>query len=323
MIDKKQLFALYKDAFPYDSDDYIRYFFSSVRKENIVVVKRGGRIVSAGYLVPKNAVIFGKSIVVDYLSAVGTLSDLRGHGIAAKVIALALKKAYKSKVPLVALNPFNFEYYKRYCFVDASYCGKDLICGGYDYDITYADSSVFGKLAEIYEEYSSGFSFKEAVGEQYYQSLTDELAVDDEHVWAASDNGEIFAYIAIDNGEITKYATVDFDKFKSINALKGMSFYDFKANELAYTQMRIANVGEFLKLPIYSDLSFEHEFAVFDNIIGKNSGTYRVKYVDGEAVVRRVSKSLRNAISVADLAQSFFNGQYPFKKPNVLFMDKY
>lgn len=323
MIDRSALFSLYKDAFPYDSDDYINYFMSSVRDEDIVTAKRDDKIVSAGYIVRKKAVIFGENIETSYISAVGTLSELRGRGIVSEVMKAALEKVYHRSDAFVVLNPFNFEYYKRYGFVDASYCGKDLICGGHDFYVRQAEKADAPILIGLYEKYSQSFTFKETVDEKYFCDLIEELAVDDEKVWIIYDSDNPFAYVAIDNGEITKFAMNDYEKFKTINALKGMSFCNFESDELAYTQARIVNVEAFLGLPIYSG-SGTYYFSVFDDILTGNNGTYRVEVGENERSVAKISDRIENnRMSISDLTDAFLKGQYPFKKPKVLFMDKY
>lgn len=324
MIDRRGLFSLYKDAFPYDSDDYANYFISSVPDEDIAIAKRDGKIVSAGYLVPKRASVFGKNITLDYLSAVGTLSELRGRGIVAEVMKSAIEKIYTRKGAFVSLNPFNFEYYKRYGFVDASYCGKDFISGGIDYKITKAEYDDIPVLISLYAKYSDGFTFKETVDERYFRDLIDELAVDDENVWIVYDKEIPFAYAAIDNGELTKYATDNLEKFKTINAFKGMSFCDFKSKKLAYTQMRIADAESFFCLPIYSDGIKFCEFSVRDDFIPENTGQYRIDIDGNDRLITKMSDdNSGDAVDISDLAKSFFSGQYPFKKPEILFMDKY
>ena len=324
MIDRSELFSLYKDAFPYDSDDYANYFISSVKDDDVLIAKRDGKIVSAGYLVRKSAEIFGEKIETDYLSAVGTLSELRGRGIVAEVMKSALEKVNHRQCAFVSLNPFNFEYYKRYGFVDASYCGKDLISGGCDYRVVRATKSDASTLIGLYKKYSQDFTFKETVDEKYFCDLIEELAVDDENVWIVRDGGKAFAYVAIDNGEITKFATSDFEKFKTINAFKGMSFCDFRANKLAYTQMRIANVETFLSLPIYSEKKLRYVFSIADDIVTKNQGTYLVEINGNERKVNKTSGDFgENCMDISDLTEAFFNGSYPFNKLKVLFMDKY
>lgn len=323
MIDRRELFSLYKDAFPYDSDDYADYFISSVPDDDISVAKRDGKIVSAGYLVPKKAVVFGENITLDYLSAVGTLSELRGQGIVAEVMRSAIEKTYIRKDAFVSLNPFNFEYYKRYGFVDASYYGKDLINGGIDYRIVKAKYDDIQILISLYDKYSGDFTFKETVNERYFRDLIGELAVDDENVWIVYDGKNPFAYTAIDNGELTKYATDDLEKFKKINAIKGMSFCDFKSKKLAYTQMRIANAESFLSLPIYSGNVSSYEISVCDNLIPGNNGKYRIDISGESRTVTKMSTDCGDVVNISDLAKNFFMGQYPFKKPEVLFMDKY
>lgn len=324
MIDRSELFSLYKDAFPYDSDDYANYFISSVEDDDVLTAKRDGKIVSAGYLVHKNAEIFGEKIETDYLSAVGTLSELRGRGIVAEVMKSALEKVNRRQCAFVSLNPFNFEYYKRYGFVDASYCGKNLISGGRDYKIVRATKFDVSTLIGLYKKYSQDFTFKETVDEKYFCDLIEELAVDDENVWIVCDGGKSFAYVAIDNGEIAKFATSDFEKFKTINAFKGMAFCDFHADELAYTQMRIASVETFLSLPIYSEKKLRYGFSISDDIVTKNQGTYLVEINGNDRKVTKTSGDFdESSIDVSDLAEAFFSGSYPFNKPKVLFMDKY
>lgn len=325
MIDRSQLLKLYNDGFPHDSDDYARYFISSIPDNNIATVSDGKNIVSAGYLVPKRAVLYGKEIKIDYFSAISTQSLFRGRGIVFGVIRELLEKSFVGGAVFAALNPFNFEYYKRYGFVDASYCGKRVINGGKNFIIKRADYSDCDVLADIFLDYSAEFDFRQLCDTSYFKSLIDELSIDDGRIDLIYYKNKPVAYVVIDCGELTKYAAFRHRNIDDIAEFKGMSYDDFARKELVFTQMRIVNVRRLLEFDIFAEKNFQYVFNIRDEIIAENNGIFKVVCRNNQVSVEAIDDECREAkaIDIAELGRNFFNGIYPFRKSKVLFMDKF
>lgn len=122
-IEKEQLKKLYRESFPDDTEKDVDYFFNSYLQEVFV----NDDFSSALYPVYKKLFFNGDIIDLPYVVAFGALREVRGKGIAAKLMNEFIKKSYTANVPFVALSPFNHEYYKRYGFVtvDAAAFNRD------------------------------------------------------------------------------------------------------------------------------------------------------------------------------------------------------
>jgi len=325
VIDRSRLLKLYIDGFPHDSEDYAKYFISTIPDKDIAAVCDGEDIVSAGYLVPKRAVLYGKEIKLDYFSAISTQSLLRGRGIVSRVVNELLQKSFNAGAVFAALNPFNFEYYKRYGFVDASYCGKKVIRGGKNFTVKKAAFTDCDILADIFYEYSAGFDFRQQCDADYFKSLIEELAVDDGRIDLVYYKDKPIAYAVIDCGELTKYAVIKRRSIDNVAEFKGMSYDDFTRKELVFTQMRIVNVKRLLGLDVFVEKSFQYVFKIRDGIIRDNNGIFMVERKNNLLSVELLDGDCGGAdsVDVSKLGRDFFNGVYPFKKTKVLFMDKF
>ena len=323
-----KLLQLYMDGFPSDSKEYAAYFISSVPEENIVTFEMDGKLVSACYIVKKRALLFDCNIEVDYLSAVSTLSAYRGRGLVSNVIKPALCKMRNGNAVFAALYPFDYNYYLRYGFVNASYCGKTLICGGKDYKIKKAEACDKNELKKIYDVFSEKFNFFEVYDESFFESYIQELAIDDGAIYIAYDKkNKPFAFSAIDNGSMAKHAFLNCGAFKKINYFKGMTCENFSAGKSAYVQMRIVNVEKFLESDIFRNKKTSFTIKVSDDIISENNGVFVSEFSKGKRRVYKTDeKALKNSdkkYDVTSLANAFFKGEWPFNPPKTLFMDKY
>lgn len=323
----EKLLALYMDGFPSDSKEYAAYFISSVPENNIITYEVDGKLVSACYIVPKSAELFGKNVQVDYLSAVSTLSEYRGRGLVANVINRALRNMRAGQTVFAALYPFDYNYYHRYDFVEASYCGKTLICGGKDYKVKKAEYGDVSVLKNIYEEFSKEFNFVESYDESYFENYIKELGIDGGGIYIAYDKlNKPFAFLAIDNGAVAKHAYLNYGAFKKINYFKGMTCENFSYRKSAFVQMRIVNVEKLFSYNVFRNKKMNFVIRVSDDAIDENNGIFVIKTVGG---VRKVYKSeeqnirIDRSYDIKSLGEAFFCGKYPFKKLKTLFMDKY
>ncbi len=314
----EQLVKLYIDAFPSDGIKYAEHFVSKVNENNIVTLEDNGNLVSVAYIVEKTADFNDKFLPVSYLSAVSTITEKRGQGLIKSVIQKALLKVASRSVPLVALYPFSFEYYKRFGFINASYCGKNQIVGGIKQRFHIATREDIPFLIDIYGKFAKEFSLYQTTNEQYYIDLFSELDVDGGRIYL-SDACDFYA--VVEGGEISRYAYTNKEKFISFDELKGYKFSDFTENDTPYIQMRIASINDFLSLDLYQN-DGEYIFSVYDDMIEENCGNFLVVKKKGNIIVDKTSNT-NTVQSISSLLQSFLSGYAPFKKVKTMFMDKY
>ncbi len=119
-----ELKELYRDGFPEDGEGDVDGFFARVKTENAVYLTENGKIISAGYVMDKPAVLFGQKTRIPYLSALSTLSAYRGQGKLKAVINGLFDKLYRRGDFACVLYPFNHDYYKRFGFCTVSFCGE-------------------------------------------------------------------------------------------------------------------------------------------------------------------------------------------------------
>ncbi len=321
LFDKERLVALYLDGFPVDGEAFARYFVNE-NIENAVVLTENDRYVSAGYLVVKRAKLFGKEISLPYFSALSTRKELRGQGKIASVISGLLKKAVNVGAPLVALSPFSPSYYKRYGFVDASYCGKTTIVGGNEYSCRVCKQNDFKKL---FSDFTARYDFKLLYGEDEFNALNKELVLYGKIAAFYDTDDNVVAFAAFDDRIVFKYAAV-VDVLK-IEGLKGKQLRDFSKSDKVFSQIRLASADDFFRLVKYVDCDFEYSIRLIDDSIPENNGVYIIEKLDGDVSIKRLPMQTRIAtiinMNASELVQAFIGGKYPFVKPSVHFQDEY
>ena len=126
---------------------------------------------------------------------------------------------------------------------------------------------------------------------------------------------------------MAKHAFLNCGAFKKINYFKGMTCENFSAGKSAYVQMRIVNVEKFLESDIFRNKKTSFTIKVSDDIISENNGVFVSEFSKGKRRVYKTDeKALKNSdkkYDVTSLANAFFKGEWPFKTPKTLFMDKY
>ncbi len=314
----EELVKLYVDGFPKDGIFYARYFVEKANEDNVVILRENDDIVSVAYIVDKLAFLEGKKFPICYLSAVSTLTEKRGRGLVANVIKNAVSKISQRGIPFVVLYPFDFNYYKKYGFITASYCGNAQILGGYPHKHHIATVEDIPNLIEIYNSYVEQFNFYQIVDRQYFIDLFSELAVDGGKIFI-SDTNEFF--VVVEGGEITRYAYKNRDIFTHFNELANMSFSDFLQKDKPYIQMRIASFEDFLSLNIYEN-DGRFTFNISDDLVKDNDGSYVVTKIGNDISVKKSTKS-DNERSIISIFNDFLEGKFPFKKQRIMFMDKY
>lgn len=321
-IDK--IIALYLDGFPQDGERFARYFVTKQSKENISILRTNDEYISIGYIVEKRCELFGNELILPYFSALSTKTEHRGKGQIALVVKDLLKKAYKRKAPFVALSPFSPTFYKKFHFVDASYCGKTLVSGGIN---CIEKECGVDDFVRLYKEFLSGYTLKLLYGEEEFNELKSEIALYGKLSAFYAENSEAVAVVAYDDKNVFKYATKNGFALEKIENLKGKTIRDFSKDEKVFSQIRLVSAEEFFKSVKYLDEVSNFTVRLSDDIIEENNGVYSVSIINGEVTVEKLSAKAKIRaqydFSPSELISAFLSGKEPFVKPLVCFQDEY
>jgi len=304
----EKLINHYKDGFSEDSDAFVEHFFARLKNDNVVYVEKDERIASAGYIVEKNAKLFGCNATVPYLSALSTATEFRGQSLMGEVMAGLLRKLYTRSVPFAFLYPFDHSYYKRYGFADVSFCTKSKIQGG------------VGFLSNVYSDIPSEDVLERlvAIERQFIQFFANGLTIDKDEILAkcaeyfgdgallttfvatVSGSEHVFSYCFSKDNKIYHYATENMQAFLSIEALKDYAYFNFFEVESPYIQARIVHVksalehAKFLKRKPFT-------LKIIDSLLDGNNKTYRVVPQADKNMVEETAVKANFSIDIKDL----------------------
>lgn len=317
MTELEQLKQVYKDGFADDSDAYVDYFFSVIKKQNRFYLLENNRIISAAYVNPKNAILFGKMQKIAYLSAVSTLTEFRGQKKIAKVMSIVINKLYSRGYIFAALNPFDCCYYKQYGFRDVSFFSKIVASGNKKFDIrlvTKKDADIMAALEQAmfnkFDNYLTGS--KKRVCAQF-----DEFAADGVNAYIISENAVPIAYFFDEGQEINCFATSDIRSFMECSAIAGKTVSNFFVKGESYVQMRIINAYKCLKEYDYSKTeNMIKTVKITDNIISTNNICVKIVVKDGKATIDKADSG-DFTVDIGMLTEKVF------QKSQNLFVDKY
>ena len=330
----EELKKLYRDGFPEDSEPSVEWFFSRVLEENAMYFRASDvstQIISAGYIMEKPAMLWGKHAEFPYLSALSTLFEYRGKGRIRPVIAGLLSRLYQRKHPCCALYPFNHEYYKKYGFCDISFCTDKTSVGGKRYaEAIYLPddvlpASVLEELVRIQTEFAEPFHNRLRLGAKEIADKRKEFSAESIPLCVYSDRGVPFAYCFKSNEKVYHYAASDLDKFLACEPLKGFSFADFYGSTRPYVQGRIVNARVALKsAPYMPDFNQTVTLRVVDSMIAENSRIFTVTKGNGTAMVRETDRFPDQTLDIAELTELLFIGDGKMiQKQKNIFTDQY
>lgn len=319
----ERLLAIYLDGFPEDGEAYARYFLSNMPAENVFVGRERGEIVSAGYLVPKRAELFGAAATVGYLSALATLRESRGKGIIGGVIGDILREAGRRGYPLVALSPFDGDYYRRYGFSDGVTARRTTVAGGREYRLKRAERADIPEIVALYEEMTRGCEIRQLFGPSEAAALMEELDVDASAAFLVMSGNRAFAFATVEHGEITHLFTPERDKFDKVAAFTSLRYFATGEGE-PFIQLRAANAQALLSLPVYREGVRETALCIRDDIIAANNGCYRVTVGRGKIDCKAADeRECEFTFRAEKLVGAILGGKGPFAGGRAFFTDRY
>lgn len=281
----QKLKSLYKEAFSEDSDFSRESFFKKVNASNAEFVfnDENSELISCGYVMDKDAYLFGEDMTLPYLSALATNKKYRGKGHIKTIISNIINKLYDRGDMVCALYPFNHDYYKRFDFCNISFCERRKIVGGKQYKIDYlADlkniDSLVLELEKLQNEFNSHRDNYIVLSKKALKDKICELYGDGCKVTKIIENNQIIAILCVINGNIEYYVTHSIKKMVQCEQLNGYSYYNFEKSDEPYVQGRIVNVKKAFQKANYCD-SFvgQKVISVSDDMIAQNNLTLLLK----------------------------------------------
>lgn len=111
---------IYRQCFPEDTDVYVEYYYGHRINDNeVVVMEKDGRIVSAMHVIPKDMFVGKAKTKINYIYAVSTLEEYRNKGCIKKLFTNVLNQLFcndDSFTYLIPSDEKNAEIYKKFGF---------------------------------------------------------------------------------------------------------------------------------------------------------------------------------------------------------------
>ncbi len=108
---------LYQHAFPKDSEEFLKYYFTvKTEKNRIIADEEDGKIVSMANFNPYSIVYYTQRLDLDYIVAVATDEKYRRQGRMGRILRAGFDVMYRERKPFTYLKPANKDYYLPFGF---------------------------------------------------------------------------------------------------------------------------------------------------------------------------------------------------------------
>lgn len=115
--EKERSKALYCEAFPEDSEQFVEYYYSYITKDNrILVLEQEGTVCSMLHLNPYRLSVNGTAVDAYYYVAVATKASCRHQGMMRSLISKSLKDIHREGYPFTYLMPADRAIYEPFDF---------------------------------------------------------------------------------------------------------------------------------------------------------------------------------------------------------------
>lgn len=115
--EKERSKALYCEAFPEDSEQFVEYYYSYITKDNrILVLEQEGTVCSMLHLNPYRLSVNGTAVDAYYYVAVATKASCRHQGMMRSLISKSLKDIHREGHPFAYLMPADRAIYEPFDF---------------------------------------------------------------------------------------------------------------------------------------------------------------------------------------------------------------
>jgi predicted N-acetyltransferase YhbS len=211
--DNKEIAALWKEVFG-DKDEFIALFFERVyRSENTLVIKSGGKIVSALQMIPYNVKIDCDILPAAYVCGVCTHPSERGKGLMHRLMAEAMaemrQRGFKLSF-LIPAEPWLFDYYRKFGYNHIVNQGITILAADKNYDESYSNLKIVPAIPAHFLYFDKKQRYRRsAVLHEYtdFETIICDLRIEGGNVWTALENdtpvGIAFAKPVSKAGEIS------------------------------------------------------------------------------------------------------------------------
>lgn len=109
--------ALYREAFPEDKEEFVKYYYSYVTKDNkILIVEQAGEVCSMIHLNPYRLSVNGMMVNAYYYVAVATQEKYRHQGMMRSLLYRSLNDVSQEGQPFTYLMPADRAIYEPFDF---------------------------------------------------------------------------------------------------------------------------------------------------------------------------------------------------------------
>ncbi|NCA67813.1 MAG: GNAT family N-acetyltransferase [Clostridia bacterium] len=152
---KEKMRDLYRANFD-DSEQYIDYFFMyKYAQSRIYYSSENNTLLCGLHIIPKTFSLNGRLLSLPYIVAAATYPEHRRKGLMRELI----KNAARDYNPILALYPFNHEYYEQFGFFSMNYVSSKTI--SYTADSAYitleANANAAPRIYSLYRKFSKNF----------------------------------------------------------------------------------------------------------------------------------------------------------------------
>lgn len=277
---------------------------NDIPSRKVTLYDEGGKIAATLYLEPMELAVKNTKIPFEFINCLGTLPELRDRGYATRLIGKTFET--HGDCPLLALLPFNEEFYLKQGFVPLNKAEWETISGKEQFETRLYDVGDFEFCRSAYEKSTERFDAYVARSEEFLKwKFVDEMRFDDGSTKIIIKDGKAVGYVCFsDDEKIGEYAMLEPYDLSEVSALNGNKFLRFGKGS-TYMMARICNAEKMLKIIPYSErFDGTLTFNLSDKRIPLNEGNYTLTIVAGKLVnfeKREISAHCGDTLSAEQL----------------------
>lgn len=290
---------LYEEAFPEDSQEFVRYYYMyRAARNQIFVVENQREICSMLHLNPYQLQCAGQLCQSFYIVAVATGEQYRHKGYMSMLLHASLKEMAKKKIPFTFLMPAAREIYLPFDFRFIYWQNQGGFCAASgretegELEMAKAGVEHLAQLAEVADRLLGAYTVHAVHDEEYFRILLEEQKVQDGEVTLIRRDGEVVGYCFLaQEGETCEIRELVVDQSLEREAwklLKKTYGQDHKVHvegfaKSGYPQCiqkpkimaRLVNLQACIAL-LKAVEPVVIEFALEDSMVPENNGIYRL-----------------------------------------------
>lgn len=263
-IDIENVKKLWQYSFA-DDDSYVEYYFNKrYKKENNLILKEDGQILSSLQLNPYTLKLGKCTENISYIVGISSFPENRGRGYTSKLIKNTLNYLYEKGMSFSILMPIDTKIYTRYGFSNICDMGKitiplnriNIVKENDSKIIRYRSKENISDLIKIYQSISKSWKCNIIRDVSYYENYIKEVELEGGVIFIEYQNNIPNSYMTF----YPKYkdATGYVREFLSLNTRGINSLLNIMKQH--YTQIKNVEID----LPLNSHIPYVFDF---DNMI--------------------------------------------------------